>query len=187
MQPSSLRSLRLCGESKVARGRCGACVRYAGTTRWGGPPPGRHRGAPPGPPTPHGFLPWLVPVGGRPSGWCQRTARKRRVSPKRPSIHRRDAENAENAEKRRHPPWPLCTLCVSAVKSNASPASGLLQAKGCGRRRSPLAGDPAGGASVPHASAAPPPSDLRFTAETQRTQRRGGTHHDPSAHSASPQ
>jgi hypothetical protein len=31
---SSLRSLRLCGESKVARGRRGACVRYAGTIRW---------------------------------------------------------------------------------------------------------------------------------------------------------
>jgi hypothetical protein len=31
MQPSSLRSLRLCGESKVARGRPGACVRSAGS------------------------------------------------------------------------------------------------------------------------------------------------------------
>jgi hypothetical protein len=124
------------------------------------------------------------PPCGRPPGGWQRTARTRRTSPQRPSIH---PPHAENAEKRRHPPWPLCTLCVSAVKSNASPASGLLQANGCGRRRSPLAGDPAGGASVPHASAAPPPSDLRFTAETQRTQRRGGTHHDPSAHSASPQ
>jgi hypothetical protein len=30
----SLRSLRLCGESKVAWGRRGACVRYAGTIRW---------------------------------------------------------------------------------------------------------------------------------------------------------
>jgi hypothetical protein len=30
----------------------------------------------------------------------QRTARKRRTSPERPSIHRRDAENAENAEKK---------------------------------------------------------------------------------------
>jgi hypothetical protein len=29
MQPSSLRSLGLCGESKVARGRCGACGRSA--------------------------------------------------------------------------------------------------------------------------------------------------------------
>jgi hypothetical protein len=34
MQPSSLRSLRLCGESNAFRGRRGACVRSAGITCW---------------------------------------------------------------------------------------------------------------------------------------------------------
>jgi ribosomal protein L32 len=120
---SSLRSLHLCGESKVARGRCGACVQSAES-----PPGGRHTRVSP------------VGCGGSPAGGCfpaarpgggatQRTGRKRRISPERPSIHRRDPESAE---KRLHPPWPLCALCVSAVKSNASPASGLLRADGNG-------------------------------------------------------
>jgi hypothetical protein len=38
MQPSSLRSLRLCGESKVARGRCRACVQSAGSPASGRQP-----------------------------------------------------------------------------------------------------------------------------------------------------
>jgi hypothetical protein len=71
---SSLRSLRLCGESKVARGdaalTCG----------------------------PLGSAPTRPTQLTTPSA---RTARERRTSPERPLIHRR---GAKNAEKRLHPP-----------------------------------------------------------------------------------
>jgi hypothetical protein len=51
----------------------------------------------------------------------QRTARKRRTSPERPSIHRRDPESAA---KRLQPPWPLGARGVAAGNSNAAPARG---------------------------------------------------------------
>jgi hypothetical protein len=153
MQPSSLRSLRLCDESNAFRGRRGPCVRSAGITCW----VARKR-------APTSSVRWHHLLG-RPQAGSYVVSTRRLVGARLRATRWNLPQSAQRGQ--RECSHLLCVLCVSAMNQThfgegaalacgplaspaGSPASGLLRRQSAGitcwvaRKRAPTSSAPVG-------------------------------------------